>query len=228
MVARRWKLVLAVALLVGSVAAFSYAEHLKLTRSPVGVPRFDRWVNPGCDCPQEEVTLDFLLRKAQRIDADVVDSDGEGIRVLATGERHPAGRVVYEWDGRDDDGAAVADGPYRVRVRLLDDRRTIVIPTEVNVDTKPPRRVSSVRVPATATVGQEVVIRFRTFEFGVPLLLVDGEVVLRGPAGKPRRRRIAWTPAAPGAYRIDLVMEDRAGNVSEPAGGATVVVGDDR
>jgi hypothetical protein len=223
--ARRWKLLLAVALLVGSVAAFSYAEQLKLTRSPVGVPRFDRWLSPGCDCPKGQVTLDFLLRKAHRIDVDVVDSDGESVRMLAAGERHRAGRIVYRWDGRDDEGAAVPDGPYRVRVRLLGDRRTIVIPTEVNVDTKPPH-VSAVRVPATAAVGQEVEVRFRTDEFGVPLLVVDGEVSHRGPAGLPGQRRIRWTPAAPGSYRIAVAMRDLAGNVSEPAGDATVVVGE--
>ena len=225
MLARRWKLLLTVALLLGLVVAFSYTEKVKLARSPVGTPRFDRWLSPGCACPQEQVTLDFLLRKAHRIDVDVVDSDGDRVRVLATGERQPAGRVVYEWDGRDDEGAVVPDGPYRVRVRLLDDRRTIVIPVEVRVDTKPPR-VSAVRVPATAVVGEGVEIRFRTEEFGVPLLLVDGEVVLRGPAGLARRRRLAWTPTAPGSHRIAVALEDRAGNVSEPVGHPAVVVTD--
>jgi hypothetical protein len=223
--ARRWKLVLAVALLVGSVAAFAYAERLKLTRAPVGVPRFDRWLSPDCDCPHEQVTLDFLLRKRDRIDVDVVDEGGESVRVLATRERHPAGRVVYEWDGRDDDGAVVGDGPYRVRVRLRDEERTIVIPMEVNVDTRAPR-VFAVRAPATAAAGQEIEIRFGTNEFGVPLLVADGEVVLRGPAGLPRNpRTLAWTPPGPGTYRIAISMRDRAGNRSEPAGDVTVVVG---
>lgn len=220
---RRWKLLLAVALLVGSVAAFSYTEKLKLTRSPVGVPRFDRWLNPECECPQERVDLSFLLRKPQRIDVDVVDADGRSVRVLAAGEQLPAGRVEYAWDGRDDQGAVAPDGPYRVRVRLLDDRRTIVIPLEVRVDTRPPR-VTGVRGPAAATVGEAVEIRLRTDEFGTPLVVVDGAVVARGPAGLPGLRRVLWTPSAPGSFRVAVAMEDRAGNTSEPAGDVTVVV----
>jgi hypothetical protein len=223
-VARRWKLLLAVALLVGSVAAFSYTEKLKLTRSPVGVPRFERWLLPGCDCPQESVDLSFLLRKPQRVDVDIVDADGEAVRVLASGEQLPQGRVEYTWDGRDEEGAVLPDGPYRVRVRLLDDRRTIVIPVDIRVDTTPPL-VEGVRVvPARVTAGGEVEIRFRTNEFGTPLLYVDGELAERGPAGAPGRRRLTWAPPGPGSYRLDVAVEDRAGNVSQPAGDASLEV----
>lgn len=211
-------------LLVGAVAAFSYTEKLKLTRSPVGVARFDRWISPECECPQASARLSFLLRKPQRIDVDVVDADGGRVRTLATGERLPAGRVAYSWDGRDDGGKVVADGRYRVRVRLRDDRRTIVVPVEVRVDTRPPR-VSRVRVsPRRVATGEEVEIRFRTNEFGVPLVLADGEVVARGPAGKPGRRTVAWQPSEPGIHQVAVALEDRAGNVSEPRGEAVVVV----
>ena len=220
--ARRWPLLLAVALLVGAVAAFSYTEKLKLTRAPVGVPRFDRWLAPGCDCPQGSASLSFLVRKPQRIDVDVVDRDGDPVRTLASGVRRPVGRVEYEWDGRDDAGAAVADGPYRVRVRLLDDRRTIVIPVDVNVDTRPPR-LTDVRVaPTTVAVGEEVGIRFATSEFGRPLVVVDGEVAASGPVGRAGVRRAFWTPSAPGSYEVAVAFEDRAGNVSEPAGATQV------
>ena len=204
--------------------AFSYTEKVKLTRAPVGVPRFDRWLSPDCDCPQESAELSFLLRKPQRIDVDVVDAGGDRVRVLATGERRPAGRVEYEWDGRGDGGAALPDGADRVRVRLLDDRRTIVIPVAVRVDTTPPRVTGVRAAPGSVTVGQAVEIRFRTNEFGTPLVFADGRLAGRGPAGAPGLRRVSWTPAAPGSYRVAIAVEDRAGNVSEPAGDATVVV----
>ena len=221
---RRWPLLLAVALLVGAVAAFSYTEKLKLTRAPVGVPRFERWLAPGCDCPQDTVSLSFLVRKPQRIDVDIVDREGDPVRTLATGVQRPVGRVEYEWDGRDDAGAVVADGPYRVRVRLSDDRRTIVIPVDVNVDTEPPR-VTDVRVgPTSVAVGEEVEIRFRTNELGTPLVVVDGEVVERGPAGRGGARRVVWTPSAPGAYEVAVAFEDLADNASEPAGATRVTV----
>jgi hypothetical protein len=221
---RRWPLVLAVVLLVGTVAAFSYTEKLKLTRSPVGVARFDRWISPECDCPQRSARLSFLLRRPQRIDVDVVDVDGDRVRTLAVGERTPAGRVGYIWDGRNDAGEVAPDGRYRVRVRLRDDRRTIVVPVDVSVDAHPPRLAGVEVAPTRVALGEEVEIGFRTNEFGVPLVVVDGEVADRGPAGKPGRRTVAWEPQEPGVYRVAVAVEDRAGNVSEPRGEATVVV----
>jgi hypothetical protein len=226
--ARRWKLVLWVALLVGSVAAFSYTEKLKVTRSPVGVPHFDRWLNPGCDCPQERVALSFQLRKAHRVDVDIVDAEGDRVRVLATGERLPRGRVEYEWDGQDDSGAVVPDGVYRVRVRLLDDTRTIVIPVEVHVDTQPPL-VGSVRVsPRSVAVGAQVAIRFRTNEVGTPVVYVGGAEAERERRVRPGDRRVVWIPGAAGPYEVAVAMSDRAGNVSAPSPAVQVTVTEPR
>ncbi len=221
---RRWPLLLAVALLVGAVAAFTYTEKLKLTRSPIGVARFDRWLSPGCDCPQETASLSFLVRERQRIDVDVVDADGDRVRTLATGVSRPRGRVEYEWDGRDDAGAVVADGPYRVRVRLLDDRRTIVVPVAIRVDTQAPEIAGVGVTPTSVGVGEEVEIRFTAHELGTPLVVVDGEVAERGSSGRAGARRVVWSPSAPGSYRVAVAFEDQAGNVSEPVGATTVTV----
>jgi hypothetical protein len=224
--------VLTVALLVGSVAAFTYTAKLKLTRPPVGVPRFDRWLSPECGCPQERADLSFRLRKPQRIDVEIVDADGDRVRVLATDERLPTGRVEYEWDGRDDSGAVVPDGPYRVRVRLLDDRRTTVIPTDVRVDTQPPL-VRGVRLPSgSLAAGRRVTIRFRTNESGTPVVFVDGEEAVRGPrdrrGSRPGNRRVVWTPEAAGTYQVAVAMIDRAGNISPASAPVQVTVTDSR
>jgi len=221
---RRWPLLLAVALLLGSVAAFSYTEKLKLTRSPVGVARFDGWLSPGCDCRHEVARLSFLLRKPERVHVTIVDADGDEVRRLASNFRRPAGRIALEWDGRDEAGGVVPDGAYRVRVRLLEERRTIVIPVEVRVDTEPPRVTDAGVDPVTVAPGEEVVVTFTASEFGTPVLLVDGEIARRGPAGRPGERTLAWTTFVPGSYEVAVAVEDRAGNLSEPAGATTVVV----
>jgi hypothetical protein len=228
--------VLAVTLLVGSVAAFTYTQKLKLERSPVGTAHFDRWLSPECDCPHRIAQLSFELRERERIDASIVDSDGDRVtRLLAASEQGP-GRVMTAWDGRDEAGRIVPDGVYRVRVRMRDERRTIVIPVEVHVDTVPPRAVLLGVSSTTLAPGDPIEFRLETNEFGRPLLLVDGEVAARGPQGKPGVRRVVWAgqvsgvPLPTGLYAVSLVVEDRARNRSEPTAAAHVAVtaGDER
>jgi hypothetical protein len=135
-VSRRALTVLTLALLVGSVAAFAYAETLKLHRGPLGRGKIQHTVSPGCDCPRETARIGFTLHRAERLDVDVVNADGEVVRTLVADERRPKGRVVLEWDGRDgrsEGGEAALPGDYRVRIRLLDEDRTITIPGHVTV-----------------------------------------------------------------------------------------------
>jgi FlgD Ig-like domain len=137
--ARRGMILLAVALLVGAVAAFTYTEAIKLQRKPVGKVRVDHRLSPGCDCPRETARIGFDLREAERIDVVIANRDGDEVRVLASDLRQPEGRrVVLTWDGRDDAGAVVPHGTYRVRVRLRDERRTVVIPEGIRVTRRAP------------------------------------------------------------------------------------------
>jgi hypothetical protein len=131
-------ILLAVALLVGTVAAFTYTEAIKLQRKPVGKVRVDHRLLPGCDCPRETARIGFDLREAERIDVVIANRDGDEVRVLASDLRQPEERVVLRWDGRDDAGAVVPNGTYRVRVRLRDERRTVVLPEGIRVTRRAP------------------------------------------------------------------------------------------
>jgi len=222
--------VLAVTLLVGSVAAFTYTQKLKLERSPVGTARFERWLSPECDCPRQTAQLSFRLGERERIDATIVDADGDFVRTLLRESEQEIGRVRMEWDGRDEAGGIVPDGDYRVRVRMRDEARTIVIPTEVHVDTVPPRvRLRGVS-STTLEPGEEIELSYETNEFGRPLLLVDGELAARGPERTPGRRTVDWAGRVrgallpPGIYSVSLVVEDSAGNRSEPTDSTTIAV----
>ena len=119
-------IVLAVALLVGSAAAFTRTERLKLAASPVSNPQFERHLSPTCDCPHAVVQLSLLLRRPETLDASVVDSDGAHVKTLLEGKAARAGKQVFTWDGRNDDGDVVTDGLYRLKLRLERDRRTIL------------------------------------------------------------------------------------------------------
>lgn len=213
--------VLALALLLGTMAAFTYTERLKLERKPVANARFDRWLSPVCECPQETARFSFALREPELIDVTMVNEDGDTVRVLEAGLRQPAGRVILTWDGRDESGRIVPDGAYRVRVRLRDERRTIAIPVDVHVDTEAPDvRLRGIS-PTSLGPGDELRVRYRASEVSTPILIVDGEEVARGSRGQAGARTARWAglveelALSPRIYSLALAVEDRAGNVSE-------------
>jgi FlgD Ig-like domain len=221
---------LAVALLVGCAAAFTYTESLKLERKPVTRVRLDRWLSPTCDCPGETAKLSFRLREAEQLDVTMVDGDGDRVRILESALEAPAGRVVVTWDGLDEAGQVVPDGPYRLRLHLRDERRSVEIPEDVNVDTRAPRvRLASVS-PTLLASGDRVDVRFRIDELAKVVLLVDGVRVPRGGWRRPGARTLAWggivdgVPVSAGTHALALEAEDRAGNVSAPTPPERIVV----
>jgi FlgD Ig-like domain len=129
-------IVLGVALLAGTVAAFTYTEAIKLERKSIVKVRVDPRVVPGCNCPRETARIRFDLRERERMDVTVVDRDGHEVRVLAANLRRPKGRVELTWDGRDDAGRVVPNGTYKVHVRLKDERRTIAFPEGIRVSSR--------------------------------------------------------------------------------------------
>jgi hypothetical protein len=203
---------LVLALLIGSVAAFTRTEKLKLEPAPITKPRFDRHLSPTCDCRHADSRLSFLLKRPERLDVSIVDSDGGHVATLAEGWDRNAGRVGVRWDGRDDGGSVAPDGSYRLKVRLERDRRTILIPRTIVVDTVAPR----VELVGLAR-GDGIGIRYRSSEAGRPLLLVDGKRVARGARQSRGTRRFEWDGSlGSGAHEIAVALVDRAGNRSEP------------
>ncbi|HZB85667.1 MAG TPA: FlgD immunoglobulin-like domain containing protein [Gaiellaceae bacterium] len=223
---------LVLALLVATTAAFAVTEALKLEPSALSRPRFDRIFSPACACPQSIARLALRLRDSDTIDAVIVDAEGDVVRTLASDRRESAGRVVLRWDGEDDAGSLVPDGPYRLRVHLADERRTIVIPNVVRIDTDPPS-VELVEVsprilsPDGDGRGDRARIQLRLSERARPLVLVDGTPAARGPA-RSGRAALAWPgtvrgrPLTAGSYVVKLQARDRAGNLSVPSDGAIV------
>jgi len=221
--------VLLLALLAGTTTAFALTEALKLEQSPVSRPRFKSVFSPTCACPQETARLRVRLRDADTIDAVIVDEDGNPVRTLASSERHAPGRTVFRWDGRDDRGEIVSDGTYRLRLHFAEADRTILIPNTVRVDTGPPTIALVSLEPRRLELGGEgATIVVRLTERARPLLLANGELVLRGAVGDPGPARLTWDgmfeghPLSRGRYALTLEAQDRAGNVSPPTEAVTV------
>ena len=227
--------VLVLALLVATTAAFALTEALKLQLSPVTAPRFDKLFSPTCACETSTAKLSVRLREPATVDAVVVDEDGDPVRTLAANVKRRRGPVAFEWDGRDDAGEVVPDGRYRLRIRLDEQRRTIVIPNPIRVDTEAPR-LELVTPPQRAFSpdgdkrNDRIRFRYRATERSRALLFVDGALALRGPVRAPGEARVVWGGtftgplARPGVRRLWLRVRDRAGNLSGPVGPIAVRV----
>jgi flagellar hook assembly protein FlgD len=219
--------VLVLALVAGTTTAFTLTQALKLQRSPVTKPVFDRLLSPRCRCSNRVVHLAFVLRKPDRLSAEIVDAHGTEVRTLLEHEQQPKGRVDLVWNGRSDSGLVVADGAYRLRIHLDEAHRTIVMPPRVTVDTRPPRgrilRASRQTIsPDGDRRADTVTLRYRSSEAARVLLLVNGIEVERTRFRAAGVRTVVWDgrqrgrPAPPAAYRLSLRFLDRAGNLSPP------------
>jgi flagellar hook assembly protein FlgD len=215
------------ALLLATAASFAIAQRLKLERSPVAAPRITRLIGPTCGCESAVALLSVRLREPALVNATIVDGSGEHVRSLATELRRPPGRLALEWDGRDDAGEVVRNGRYRLRLELVDLNRTITVPTPVRVDARPPlvRLVEAsplVISPDGDGRHDRVLYRYRTNEPASPLLELGGDVLVRGVLGSAGPAQVRWPgqvdgrPAKPGTYATRVVVEDAAGNRSEP------------
>ena len=232
---RSGPIALVAALLIATGAAFAYTERLKLTPSPIlGTSVTNKVFSPVCDCPTDVAVVGFRLRNTDRIDVEIVDGGGAVVRRLVREAVTRSERVEIVWDGRDDAGAVVGEGAYRLRVRLLRQRRTITLPNPIRVDVTPPaveRFSVSPRVFSPDGDGRRdsVVVRYLVSEPAEVALYVEGtrQVLKRGrkPEGEIRWSGLADDDTVGrGIYRLQVVATDIAGNVAARSRAHPVVV----
>ena len=221
----RWpQLLIVLALLGATAAAFAVTERLKLERSPITGTRVDRIFSPVCECARDVASISFVLRRKETVTLSLLDENGRSVSTIVQKRREPAGRVTYMWDGRDRFDHVVPEGRYRPRVQLERNGRTIVLPNPIRVDTTAPR-ITLVRVeprvfsPDSDGRRDRIVATYTIDEPARATMLVDGR---RRVLGKFSRQRgsLTWfghflgDPARPGTYEIRLRAIDRAGNRS--------------
>lgn len=221
----RWpQLLIVLALLVATAAAFAMTERLKLERSPITATRVDGVFSPVCECARDVAVISFVLRRRETVTVDMLDADGKSVSTLVRDRHEPAGRVSYTWDGRDNSARIVAEGRYRPRVQIERNGRTIVLPNPIRVDTTAPR-IRIVRVfprvfsPDGDGRRDRVTVTYALDERARAMMLVDGQrrVLSRF---RPLEGKLVWfgrvngRSVRPGMYEIRLRAVDRAGNRS--------------
>jgi len=164
----RWRYAPAVVLAllaVATVAAFGYTQRLK--REPLVIDRTtilahgatpgSRGKNvftPNGDCRRDRVYITFRTTRTDTGDVSIVRFGGWRIRWLVRGKllgRYVLHRMV--WDGRRDDGRIANPGPYMVRVRMLNEDRTLYLPGRILVHGAPAGKSYCPEVPAKKRPG---------------------------------------------------------------------------
>jgi len=218
------KILLVVALLGATAAAFALTERLKLERSPITGTRVDKVFSPVCECARDVAVVSFRLRRPETVTVIIIDSAGRPVQTLVRRRHEKAGRVSYTWDGRDDAGRVVAEGGYRPKVELAAHGRTIVLPNPIRVDTTDPTiRVTHVapRVisPDGDGRGDRVTVSYVVSEPARAMMLIDGRRRVIGRFSR-LKGNLTWygivngKPVRPGIYELQLRAIDRAGNRS--------------
>ncbi len=129
-------------LIVATVAAFAYAQRLK--RDPLVVDRvvpgrLDRHsFTPNGDCRSDSIVLGFRTTTSNQGTVQVIEPDGTVVKTLW--RHHFFKRYTehaYWWVGGTDSGKPTPAGRYRVRVRLEDEGRTLLLPGTIKLHDVP-------------------------------------------------------------------------------------------
>ena len=229
MVRRVLPTILVIALLAATAAAFALTERAKLELSPIYGTQPAQVFSPDSKVPSKKLAhIRFRVRKSENIDVWIQDSHGTKIDDLLTHRAvHPKELVQVVWDAFTPSGIGVPDGTYQAVVKLERSHRTIVMPSDIDVDTTPPRIVArpSTKYPIISPDGDGHADVFRVgYEVSEP---AHGILLLRGKQivytnGQKEKGSLVWNGKVPGTarslppgrYVLSVAAQDRAGNRS--------------
>jgi hypothetical protein len=123
-------------LVLATVAAFAWSQRLK--RDPLVLDRVSflvvppskppvRAFTPNGDCRSDRIRIRFRVTQSDRAHVQVVKPGGKLVVTLARDTYLKRYRFhTYYWDGRVRNDGIAAPGRYKLRVKMLDEDRTLV------------------------------------------------------------------------------------------------------
>ena len=221
-----------VGLLAATAAAFAITERLKLTKSPItGVKIVREYVSPAA---HTTAAVRVRFRRADRVTATILDSHRRSVDTLAYRSPVRRGYLTYIWNGRTDVRTVPRDGTYRLEIHFESQHRTILLPNQLLLETKPPvvldaGAVRPVFSPDDDHQSDTVTIHYKLSEDAHVVVFLDGHRVIRGRSSKPRNK-VSWNGKAdgkllpPGTYVLTVGAVDQAGNRASKVQHVTVTI----
>jgi hypothetical protein len=150
-----------VALVIGTIGAFAYAQQLK--NEPLVLDKVvfrPATFTPNADCRRDRARVRFRLTRSDRARIEIADRDEQVVKTIVSIDkiidRQPLRTreisleqpldsyqfMAVRWDGRTDRGFLAPPGPYKLRVTLLGQDRELVPPGRFRLHEAPrrPRR----------------------------------------------------------------------------------------
>ena len=228
--ARALSTAVVLALLAATAAAFALTERAKLELSPIYGTQPNQVFSPNSKVAGEGVAhIHFRVRRAERIDVWIQDSKGaKVVDLLVNRPVHRHQEVQLVWDAFTQSGIAVPDGVYRPVVKLIRSHRTIVLPSDIRLDTAAPRITVRPRTkyPIVSPDGDGHADVFRVpYELSEPghaVLLMRGVQVgftkcckTKGELVWNAKSKTTGRGLPPGRYVLAAAAQDVAGNRSQ-------------
>jgi hypothetical protein len=136
----------------------------------------------------------------------------------------PRGRRTFTWNGRTDTGTVPKDGTYHMEIHLENQRRTILLPNPLVLETKLPAVLDAGAVrpffsPDGDHQADTVTIHYRLSEDAHVLVSLNGTQIIRSRSHKPKDK-VSWGGKVhgrllpQGTYVLTVSAVDLAGNVA--------------
>lgn len=145
-------------LVLATVAAFAWAQRLKrdplvLDRVTIGT-EISRGFTPNGDCRFDRIRIRFRMTQSDDAIVQVIKPGGRVVITLARAEFLKRYRFhTFYWDGRQRGGGIAPPGRYKLRVKLLNEDRTLVTPGTIKLHRSTTAKVSACADEPTGTGG---------------------------------------------------------------------------